>query len=280
MGSTSYDSNISRKREIEYSKMNRDEIFTSRKLNDRVNPFELKIREARDSDVHPNTIPIIVAFDVTGSMGRIPEDLVKNHFTKLMETLINNGLPDVTICFCAVGDHYTDSAPFQVGQFESGDIELDADLTSIWLEGNGGGQKMESYMFPWLFAARHTSTDSFEKRNKKGFLFTIGDEWNHPQVESKALKQVLGYKESSDEASEKLLKEAQEKWEVFHIHCSDGNYGESVSSRWKDLLGERCVIVDSSKIVDVITNTVLSNSNCFTDIISENVQSNSPQFIK
>ncbi len=216
MGGTSYDSHRSSVRTLNYKSMSKEEVFQARSLNTRVNPFGIKVREARDSDAHPNAIPIIIAFDVTGSMGSIPYKLVQNHFCKMMETLIANGVEDAAVCMCAVGDHYSDKAPLQVGQFESGDTEILDDLTAIWLERGGGGQMRESYLLPWLFAARHTATDAWEKRGEKGFLFTIGDEWNHSRVESAALIDFLGYKEASEEQAEKLLKEAQEKWNVYH----------------------------------------------------------------
>ena len=285
MGGTLYNSRSSRSREAEYRSMSREDIFRQRAISQKLNPFGIKVREARDSEAHPNTVPIIIAFDVTGSMGRIPEELIKNHFSKMMEVLISNHVPDAAICFCAVGDHYSDQAPLQVGQFESGDLELNGDLTSIWIEGGGGGQSMESYMLPWLFAARHTSTDAFEKRKQKGFLFTIGDEWNHPRVESKALKDILGYKEVSEDAmSEQLLKEAREKWEVYHIHCSDGSYGAEVSDRWKDLLGEHCIVADSSKIVDIISSTVAIAQGASAEQVKQSLDkldsNDTPQFIK
>jgi len=275
MGGTVTDYTRSASREVEYRSMSREQVFKAREIHDSLNPFKLKVREARDSDVHPNTVPVIVAFDVTGSMGNIPYKLAQEHFTKLMIALIENGVPDVTICFCAVGDHYYDSAPLQVGQFESGDIELTNDLTNIWLEGGGGGQRMESYMLPWLFAARHTVTDAFEKRGKKGFLFTIGDEWNHPRVESAKLKKILGYPEAEDEASVQLLKEAQQKWNVYHIHCSDGTYGEDISDKWKDLLGENLFILDSSKIVDLIATTVAVSQGASEVQVKETLKNNS-----
>ena len=280
MGGSLYSSHLSRTREAEYKTKSREEIFVQQNIHIQLSPFGLKVREARDSEAHPNAVPIIIALDVTGSMGRIPEDLIKNHFSNMMEFLINNGVPDAAICFCAIGDHITDRAPLQVGQFESGDIELTGDLTKIWLEGRGGGQKMESYMLTWLFAARHTATDAFDKRNQKGFLFTIGDEWNHPIVNSKALCAILGYEQGSpDEKSELLLKEAQERWNVYHIHCTDGSFGSVVSDRWKEMLGENLIMVDSKEITKAIASIVTSHET-ITNNSTENVDSSKiTQFI-
>lgn len=35
-----------------------------------------KIRECRDSEEHPESLPIIIALDVTGSMGMVPHSLI------------------------------------------------------------------------------------------------------------------------------------------------------------------------------------------------------------
>ena len=285
MGGTVYSSHSSRTREVQYQSMSREQVFKSRELNAYVDPLNIKVREARDSEVHPNTVPIIIAFDVTGSMGDIPYKMVQKHMSKMMETLIANNVPDATICFIAVGDQYSDTAPLQIGQFESGDIEIDKTLTSFWLEGGGGGQMMESYQYAWLFAARHTEIDSFIKRNKKGFLFTIGDEWVHDIIESRYLKRVLGYKESVDIKSTDLLKEAQEQWNVYHIHCTDGTYGSKVYDRWKQVLGEHCLIIDSSKIVDIIASTVAIANGADIESVKESLSTEVtddiiPDFVK
>jgi hypothetical protein len=47
------------------------------------------IRESRDS---PMSIPIIVALDVTGSMGRIPHDLAKVGLPNMMGGIIEHGI--------------------------------------------------------------------------------------------------------------------------------------------------------------------------------------------
>ena len=78
----------------------------------------------------------------------------------------------------AVGDAYTDQAPLQCTQFEA-DISLASQIRSLWLEGNGGGNNGESYSAAHLLAALKTSTDSFERHGRKGYLFTIGDEPIH-----------------------------------------------------------------------------------------------------
>jgi len=132
-------------------------------------------RESRDSAEHPNSVAIGVMFDVTGSMGGVPITL-QQKIPQLMGLLLRKGyIQDPQIMFGAVGDFFADHAALQVGQFESG-IEMDDDITNLWLEGGGGGTNQESYQDALYFFARHTSTDCWEKRGKKGYLFLIGDE--------------------------------------------------------------------------------------------------------
>ena len=48
--------------------MSNQEMFKARRLDEALNPYKV-IRECVDSEEHPNTIPVILALDVTGSMG-------------------------------------------------------------------------------------------------------------------------------------------------------------------------------------------------------------------
>ena len=52
----------------DFANLNVHQIYSSQKLADELNPKNV-IRECRDSEEHPNTFPIILALDVTGSMG-------------------------------------------------------------------------------------------------------------------------------------------------------------------------------------------------------------------
>lgn len=235
-----------------------DEIFST-ELHPDMNPIGVKFRESRDSVEHPESLAIMVNLDVTGSMGRIPQILITEKLGKLMSTVIAHGVPHPQIMFAAIGDQASDRAPLQVGQFESDTAKIDECLTKIWVEGNGGGQQMESYPLAWLFAGRHTSIDCFEKRGVKGFLFTIGDESFWDTITASELRKIMGYAEAEDLDVKKLLEEAQRMYHVFHIHVNEGGYrnNASIFKSWKDVLGERFIVLeDHEAIGELIASTV------------------------
>lgn len=222
-------------------------------VHGKMNPMGV-MRECRDSETHPETLPIICLFDVTGSMGEIPVQLQKK-LGQLMATIMGNGyVKHPQILFGAIGDAKSDRAPLQVGQFENG-LELDDDLSRIWLEGNGGGQMMESYALGHHFAAFHTITDAYEKRGKKGYLFTMGDECCHDNTRSD-LARVFGSAEAGMTAAETIAA-ASEKYEVFHIILGRGHHGANpaVKKHWQELLGERAIYLDDP---DAVCETIAS----------------------
>jgi len=245
-----------------YDTKNVDDIFTqnrARKAHDSMISKNIKIREARDSDTHPKSFPIILGLDVTGSMGHIPHDLVKEGLPKLMGGIIQNGVPDASLLFLGIGDHECDRFPLQVGQFESGDEELDMWLTRTYIEGGGGGNGGESYLLAWYFAAFHTSTDAFEKRGQKGILITIGDEPNLTSLPSSALKEIMGEARESFNES-KLLNEVRKKYDVFHINVCHSAWAETSEKSWKNTLGQNCISVSDYKTIpDVIKKLVCEN---------------------
>ncbi len=265
--------------------MSTDDIFANNKTGKSsaaMSPVGVKFRESRDSDIHPDSLSIAVYLDVTGSMGRIPEILVREKLGSLMNTLISHGIEHPQILFGAIGDHVSDRYPLQVAQFESGTDELDKWLTEIYIEGGGGGQSKESYTLGWLFCARHTSCDCFEKRGQKGFLFTIGDEAAWDKLEADRLKAIMGYSEATTLTDQQLLEEVQRSYHVFHIHINEASYRDdpNVLGYWKKLLGERLIILDDyNAIAETIASTVavihgvdLSNIlNSFDKSISQTV---------
>lgn len=243
----------------DYASKSADAIF-SKSADDEMLPYGITIRESRDSDAHPNSIAVMIFLDVTGSMGRIPEDVIKNELGTLMSTIIDNGVPDPQIFFGAIGDHTCDTTPLQVGQFESGTEDLTKWLEKIFIEGRGGGQCMESYLLAWLVAGRHTSIDCFEKRNQKGFLFTIGDEKSWDSLSASSLKKLLGYSQAEELSDVQLLEEAQRLYNVYHIHVNEASYRDDpeVLGYWKKMLGERLIILDDYHAICATISTLIA----------------------
>lgn len=240
-----------------------NEIFKQREIHLEMSPKGIMVRESRDSEEHPESIPIIVALDVTGSMGRIPHDFVRDGLPTLVSTLIEAGIKHPQILFLAIGDHLRDRAPLQVGQFESSDELLDKWLTSVYIEQGGGGNNGESYTLAHYFAGYHTVHDHFEKRGKKGFLFTIGDEHAHREISTHTIKEIMGGGEPTTGKATDLIAKAQEKYDVYHLHVMEGSNGldPAIARGWKELLKENCLEVeDYRKIPQLIAETVISRT--------------------
>lgn len=241
-----------------------DEIFTQskeRKVHADMDPKDISIRESRDSDDHPAAVPIIIALDVTGSMGHIPHDFVKDGLPTMVSKLIQAGVKDPAILFLAIGDHTCDRAPLQVGQFESSDELLDKWLTSVYIERGGGANNGESYSLAHYFAGNHTAHDHMEKRGKKGILFTIGDEPALPEINPRDMSEMMNESKAQSLKTENLIKQAQELYHVYHLHLKEGSNGQrqDVMDGWKDLLGQNSIIVkDFREIPNVISDIVTS----------------------
>jgi hypothetical protein len=253
MGTGRYDSSarFDRAKKAGYSSKTANEIFTQNNLHcahESMSPLGIQFREARDSESHPNSIPIILALDVTGSMGHIPHELIKEGLPKLMGGIIQGGIPDPALLFLGVGDHECDRFPLQVGQFESGDKELDMWLTRTYLEGGGGGNSGESYLLAWYFAGFHTKTDAFEKRKVKGLLFTIGDEPNLDTLPAAAVKEIMGEGQQTFSSID-LLMEAKKYYDVYHISVLHSGGAEHAEIGWKAVLGQNCISVKDHQLI-------------------------------
>lgn len=218
-------------------------------IHEQMNPYGA-VRESRDSAAHPTSLAIAVAFDVTGSMGTVPR-VLQTKLGALMRTLIQKGyVAHPQILFGAVGDAHSDSVPLQIGQFESG-LEMDDDLGKIYLEGGGGGQVHESYELAIYYFARRTAIDCYERRGRKGYLFTIGDEKPYPVVRRQHVQQHIGDRLERDIPTEQIVGELQTRYEYFHIIPTNTSHGRSaeVQDRWRALLGERVLLLDDEAAV-------------------------------
>ena len=222
----------------------RTEVFRQTQCHALMNPKGLKVRECRDSADHPDTLGIVFALDVTGSMGDIPHLLAKQELPNLMKLLTACGEKDPQVMFMAVGDATSDQASLQVGQFESTAELMDQWLTWSYLEGGGGGSGQESYELAFYIAAQHTDMDNWVKRKKKGYLFMTGDELPYPAVSRHQIEALVGEKLDEDIPIEEVIAAAAESYHLFFL-IPDAGRAKRCGPRWRQLLGDHTIIMES-----------------------------------
>lgn len=259
MGGGSFDTNSYRSYTDSVKSKTTDEVYSSRSIDPLLDPKGVKLRESRDSMDNPLATPIIMALDVTGSMGMIADAIARGGLGTLFQGILDRKpVTDPHLMFMGIGDAACDTAPLQVSQFEADNRIVDQ-LTKLWLEKGGGGNNHESYDFPWYFAARHTAHDAMAKRGRRGYLFTVGDE-EPPSVLTRAqLQKVLGGDVQVDVASAVSLTEARRLYDVFHVVIEEGDYCRThdhrVKATWREVLGQRVIHLADHKL---LAETVVS----------------------
>jgi len=218
------------------------EVFKQSKCHELLNPLGVKMRESRDSEAHPNSVGVIFALDVSGSMGDIPKKLATQTLPPFMKAMMDAGVPDPQVLFMGIGNASSDSAPLQIGQFESTEKLMDQWLTWLYLEGGGSGGN-ESYELAMYFAARHTALDCYQKRGRRGYLFITGDEPPNPLVNRNQVKRLIGDDLDEDIPLAMIIEEAQRTYEPFYL-IPDPARGNQVGRAWRDVLGDRVVVME------------------------------------
>lgn len=258
------------------------EFMKSSKINEHLDPKGVMLRESCDSELNPNSNAIIVGLDVTGSMGHIAHSIAKEGLGTLIEGIHDRKpVEDPHIMFMAIGDAIYDQSPLQVSQFEA-DITIAQQLKDIYVEQGGGGNNFESYDLPWYFAGNRTSIDCFEKRQKKGYLFTIGDEYTPQGLTADQIKNIFGDNDQQDYTRDQLLEMAQEKYHVFHLIVEQGSCArhalEAVTNDWKQLLGHRAIgLSNHSHLSEVIVSVMQVNEGQNPEDIAASWQDTSVQ---
>lgn len=253
-------------------------IFRQDKLVDAIDPKNVVLtpRESRDSAANPNATPIIVGLDFTGSMGKIPEYMIKEGLGELFKEIYERKpVSDPQVLFCGIGDVDYDQAPFQVGQFESGCKELVDSLSNFWLDGcGGGGNQVESYHVPYYFAAYHTSCDNYIKRKRKGYIFTIGDENPPEYLTPSQVNSIFGYTPENKMKFSDIIAQVRHSYIPYHIIVEQGShvnfYGiKSVKEKWQEVMGQNVVILsDYKKLSEVIVSILqVENGIAAADVV-------------
>lgn len=227
------------------------------KVDDELNPFGV-IREAKDSDQNPESTAIAVLFDVTGSMGRIPA-VFQEKLGQVMSLLLRKGyVTDPQIMFGAIGDATCDLVPLQIGQYESGG-EMDDQLDKVYLEGGGGGECTESYELGLYFMANNVKMDCWEKRGKKGYLFTIGDEMPYNLIKKSEVDKLIGKGLQEDLPIEEVIEDVKRKYEWFHLVPTNAYRGRlpQVQQKWRTLCGQNMILLDNEdNVAEVIVSAI------------------------
>ena len=228
------------------------QVFKQANCHPLMNPKGVRLRESRDSADHPQSLGIVFALDVTGSMGEIPRIMATKELPIFMKTLLECQVPDPQLLFMAVGDAISDNAPLQVGQFESTAELMDQWLTWSYLEGGGGGSGQESYELGLYFLAMHTEMDCMVKRNKRGYLLMTGDEIPYPTLSRHVVDAVIGDKLDEDLTCEEIVAELQKTYNPFFI-IPDRARAKRCERRWRDLLGDHVLCLESPVDVCFVT---------------------------
>lgn len=221
-------------------------------IHELMSPKRKQIREARDSAEHPNSLPVAVLFDITGSMRESPRAF-QAKLGALMNRLIAKGYtadPQILVgCIGDTNDRQDDAgnsnfdASCQVGEFESG-IEIDDCLGRCWLAGGGGGSNHESYQNMAYFFARHVETDCYEKRGQKGIIVMLGDEHPYDVVSRAEVKSLFNIDIQDNIPTKQIFAELAEKWDVFFVIPREAYNGSDaqIFAGWKGLLGDANVL--------------------------------------
>lgn len=239
-----------------------DEVYTSRHMDPALDPKGVKLRESRDSPDNPNSTPLIVGIDVTGSMGMIADVLARKGLGTLFTGVLERKpISDPHVMFMAIGDANYDRAPLQVSQFEASAEPIIEQLTKIWIEHGGGGNQFESYNLPWYFAGFHTEHDSMVKRGKRGYLFTVGDEERPADLTRDQLMQVCGDEVQGAMTTRDMLAIAQRTYDVYHVIIEEGDYARRALDRvvesWVSLLGQHVIrLQDHTMLSETIISAI------------------------
>lgn len=191
--------------------------FKQHTIAEELKPFNV-MRQCCDTDEHPNTLPVLLALDVTGSMGQAAVETA-SALNNIMEDVISK-VNDVEFAIMGIGDLAYDDYPIQISQFES-DIRIAEHLDKVYFEFGGGGNSFESYTAAWYMGAYHTDLDCW-KRGKKGIIITMGDENMNPYLPKDGLKIVTGDTPQSDIKSKDLYEIVKDKYDIHHIFVDHG----------------------------------------------------------
>lgn len=249
--------------------------FKASRIDHDLDPRWFAVRECANSEEHPNTIPVILGLDVTGSMGEACHETAAALGTIIMN--LYKKFKDIEFCMMGIGDLAYDSAPIQMSQFES-DIRIAESLDKIYMEHGGGGNGFESYTAAWYMGLSRTKLDCFDKQGRKGIIITMGDEPLNPYLPAARLNNAINSTEEKDVETSKLYVQALKKFDIFHIAVDSPSdcyqrYKMDVDESFGSVLGERYKVASidtlAMAIEDCITASIQGAGIAHVDSLSK-----------
>jgi len=249
--------------------------YKARRLDESLDPSKFKIRECVNSDEHPNTIPVILALDVTGSMGEACRETAEA--LGVIMTNLYKKFKDVEFCIMGIGDLAYDDAPIQMSQFES-DVRIAESLDKIFVEHGGGGNAFESYTAAWYMGLKHTKLDCYDKQGRKGIIITMGDEPMNPYLPVHNLNNAIDAHEQANVETRQLYEEASKKFDIFHIavdspHDCYHMYKNEIEKSFGQLLGTRLKVSTLNNLSKTIEDCICESvGTCGTELLVDEVK--------
>ena len=254
------------------------QVFTKKGMDAGLDPKNFKIRECLDTEEHPNTVPVILALDVTGSMGSSCKETAET--LGIIMTNLYKKYKDIEFCVMGIGDLAYDWVPIQMSQFES-DVRIAEALDNIYIEGGGGGNRYESYTAAWWMALNRTKLDC-HNRGKKGIIITLGDEPMNPYLPADKLKDATGDPVQADINTPELYEEASKKFDIYHIAVGDlanmyKHYAMEIAGTFGQLLGDRLKVSSINELSGTIEDCIddsLGTADIIPGVAAPNVNEN------
>jgi hypothetical protein len=234
------------------------QTFESTHIDPSLDPKKFKVRECVNNDEHPNTVPVILALDVTGSMGEACSETAAA--LGVIVTNLYEKFKDIEFCIMGIGDLAYDNAPIQMSQFES-DVRIAEALDKVYIEYGGGGNGFESYTAAWYMGLKRTKLDAYDKQGRKGIIITMGDEPLNPYLPKKQLNGAINASEEKNIETPALYKEASKKFDIYHISVDDSatcyqGYKARIEKSFGELLGNNYRVSTINQLAKTIEDCI------------------------
>lgn len=211
--------------------------------------------ESRDNAEHPESTPVVVTFDVTGS-NIDNARVVQQQLPKLM-ALVGKYLRDPQICIAANDDIQSVGAnAVQISEFES-DNRIDESIRNLLLTGQGGANDHESYELLLWGLAHNVIFDSLLKRGRKGYLFVYADEPMPETVHRADIHTIYGTRLEADLPLADVIQELHRIYHVFVMWPANSTYHHS-RTQYQRLFGkERVLTLQSPESICELVGAVI-----------------------